>query len=225
NLDGIVQDVLAFAREGKLKPTKTTSRDVIEQALESCAGVLAANTARVVRSDDTAFEFEGDTSLLAQAAANVIRNAAEAVKEAHRDDVKARVIRIGAERKRMRRPAGGNGMYVVVWVEDTGKGIPAEARERIFSPFFTTRAQGTGLGLAIVHRIVDAHGGHVLVSNRKGGGTKFELCLPTPLTSGALVSEGGRGASRQGRLDQHIEVKRAGRGAGRDLENPEWSEA
>ncbi len=48
----------------------------------------------------------------------------------------------------------------------------------MFNPFFTTRRTGTGLGLAIVHRIVDAHGGHVSVANRAGGGSTVELCLP-----------------------------------------------
>jgi nitrogen fixation/metabolism regulation signal transduction histidine kinase len=51
--------------------------------------------------------------------------------------------------------------------------------ERMFNPFFTTRATGTGLGLAIVHRIMDAHGGRVLVRNADGaGGAIVELLLP-----------------------------------------------
>jgi signal transduction histidine kinase len=51
--------------------------------------------------------------------------------------------------------------------------------ERMFNPFFTTRATGTGLGLAIVHRIVDAHGGSVSVRNHEDGGAVVEIALPT----------------------------------------------
>jgi signal transduction histidine kinase len=51
-------------------------------------------------------------------------------------------------------------------------------RDRIFNPFFTTRATGTGLGLAIVHRIVDAHGGQIVIEDGKPTGARIELCLP-----------------------------------------------
>ena len=69
-------------------------------------------------------------------------------------------------------------MCVVLQVADTGPGISDDVLDRMFNPFFTTRQTGTGLGLAIVHRIVDAHGGHVSVANRAGGGSVVELCLP-----------------------------------------------
>jgi len=73
---------------------------------------------------------------------------------------------------------------VVLAVRDTGPGIPDEAIDRIFNPFFTTRNTGTGLGLAIVHRIVDAHSGAITVHNvspaEKGGGAVFEIRLTGP---------------------------------------------
>ena len=57
---------------------------------------------------------------------------------------------------------------VVVDVVDNGPGVPAELTDRIFNPFFTTKAQGTGLGLAIVSKIVDAHDGRIDVSSSAG---------------------------------------------------------
>ena len=63
-------------------------------------------------------------------------------------------------------------------VADTGPGVSAENRERIFYPFFTTREQGTGVGLAEVHKMVVSHGGSVEVRERPGGGAVFLVHLP-----------------------------------------------
>jgi signal transduction histidine kinase len=56
--------------------------------------------------------------------------------------------------------------------------MPADIAEKIFNPFFTTKAQGSGLGLAIVRKIVDAHDGRIDMSTADGRGTKFRLTLP-----------------------------------------------
>jgi two-component system sensor kinase FixL len=65
-----------------------------------------------------------------------------------------------------------------VVVSDTGPGIPAEVRDRLFTPFVTTKARGTGLGLSTVKRIVEAHHGHVKVESPAGGGTRITVRLP-----------------------------------------------
>ncbi len=70
-----------------------------------------------------------------------------------------------------------DGRYSVV-VEDTGVGIPPEERERIFEPYFTTKASGLGLGLVLTKKIVDAHGGEVLVASTPGKGTRIEVAIP-----------------------------------------------
>jgi len=67
---------------------------------------------------------------------------------------------------------------------DSGPGIPPDVRDKIFTPFFTTRARGTGLGLPTVKRLVEAHGGQVVVECPEGGGTRVTLLLPAP-TGGA----------------------------------------
>ena len=67
---------------------------------------------------------------------------------------------------------------VVVEVTDTGPGVPPELADKIFSAFFTTKAQGSGLGLAIVRKIVDAHDGRIDMTSRPGAGTKFRVTLP-----------------------------------------------
>ncbi|HSQ59222.1 MAG TPA: HAMP domain-containing sensor histidine kinase [Acidobacteriota bacterium] len=67
---------------------------------------------------------------------------------------------------------------VRIYFEDTGPGVPPELRNKIFQPFFTTRATGTGLGLAFVDLTVSEHGGSVTVGSAPGGGAAFEIRLP-----------------------------------------------
>ena len=112
---------------------------------------------------------------MVQAIANIVRNAAEAMGETADD---ARTVHVRIERSIRRLPSGERRDRIVIAVEDSGPGIAPEVLERMFNPFFTTRPTGTGLGLAIVHRIVEAHDGHVVVSNRDEGGAMVELCVP-----------------------------------------------
>jgi len=72
------------------------------------------------------------------------------------------------------------GEYVLLSVSDTGVGIPIEFQERIFEPFYSTKAagKGTGLGLATVYAIIHQHGGSVQVDSEPGNGTTFRIYLP-----------------------------------------------
>lgn len=74
--------------------------------------------------------------------------------------------------------ASARGESVVFAVRDTGCGMDEETRQRMFSPFYTTKAQGTGLGLAFSAKIVEAHGGHFEVDSSPGGGTEVRVFLP-----------------------------------------------
>ena len=67
---------------------------------------------------------------------------------------------------------------VIVDVSDDGPGMLPDIAEKIFNPFFTTKAQGSGLGLAIVRKIVDAHEGRIDMTTTDGRGTKFRVTLP-----------------------------------------------
>jgi signal transduction histidine kinase len=63
-------------------------------------------------------------------------------------------------------------------VKDNGPGIEPEVLERLFSPFFTSKANGTGLGLPICRKLVDAHGGRIEVGSEPGEGAAFVLTFP-----------------------------------------------
>jgi hypothetical protein len=78
---------------------------------------------------------------------------------------------------------------VQVTVSDTGPGIPAEEREKVFEPLFTTKQTGTGLGLALSRRVVEAHGGRLTVESEIGKGSAFNIRLPLDAPAG-VVAEG-----------------------------------
>ena len=80
------------------------------------------------------------------------------------------------------------GAHVVIQVEDTGTGMPPEVLDRIFEPFYTTKApgKGTGLGLSTTAAIVKSHGGFMRVYSETGIGTKFRVYLPAHSTPGLL---------------------------------------
>lgn len=90
-----------------------------------------------------------------------------------------RIVMITAHRQR-----DGQHDELEVAVEDSGPGVTGKARDRLFSPFFTTKEQGTGLGLAISTTIVRAHGGKLRFRDRSNGGACFYFSLPTQSTTG-----------------------------------------
>ncbi|MHB1025715.1 MAG: sensor histidine kinase, partial [Desulfobacteria bacterium] len=114
-------------------------------------------------------EIHADPDMLRRALVNLVGNAVDAMPSGGTLSVSAGP-----------RP---DGRYSVV-VEDTGVGIPAEEREKIFEPYFTTKASGLGLGLVLTKKIVDAHGGEISVDSTPGKGTRIEVALPAEPASG-----------------------------------------
>jgi signal transduction histidine kinase len=102
---------------------------------------------------------------LRRAFQNLIRNAVEAGGTP--------TIHVDAARVR-----DGNRPFVRVSIRDHGPGVPADLRERVFEPYFTSKATGTGLGLAMVRQTMNAHGGSVQVEAAEEGGARFVVTLP-----------------------------------------------
>lgn len=160
-LDSIVEDVLAFAREIQVALVEGSAEDLFHSVLETTKAEIESAGVQIVvadGSDDAMFSFDRD--LMHRAVANLVRNGIEAMESGG-------TLTLAAEVTNER---------VTITVRDTGSGIDDETIERIFNPFFTTRASGTGLGLAIVNRIVEAHDGTIDVANDNGA--VFTITLP-----------------------------------------------
>ncbi|MCC6551848.1 MAG: two-component sensor histidine kinase [Polyangiaceae bacterium] len=170
-LNELVGDMLELSRPRvpALEPVDlaATARDVV---------VLAGQSGR---GADVEVRFEGgspamvmaDAAQMRQVVWNLVRNAIQA------SSAGAAVI-VALRRDEARR-------RWIFEVRDEGRGIPSDARERLFDAFFTTRSHGMGIGLAVVKRILDDHGFGVEVDSREGEGTTFRVTIPDrgPLAS------------------------------------------
>jgi len=177
-LDGVVGDVLRFARELAPALAIVNAAEPARRAVATCQ--MLAESAGVDLAIEAAPAFEDvevDAGLVAQALANLIRNAVEAIGEAG-----------GAGPGSVGVSVEVSGDRVSYEVRDDGPGLPEGVVERMFNPFYTTRHTGCGLGLSMVQRIVDAHGGRVDAASMDAGGARFVLTLPA--RAAAMVTEG-----------------------------------
>ena len=177
NLESIVQQVdrvqkrmqglLNFVKPLEPRPVKVEINALVRDVAETLRARLT--DAKVELNLDLDPELPpviSDANHLEQALMALITNAMEATPEN------------GVVTIRTKISANGSGPTVCLLIEDTGKGIPAENRQRIFEPFFTTKPHGTGIGLALAKKFLERNGGIIALSNGLDSGTKVEILLP-----------------------------------------------
>ncbi|HEX5041641.1 MAG TPA: ATP-binding protein [Candidatus Polarisedimenticolaceae bacterium] len=161
-LNHMVQDLLLYARPRALTASLSDLHQVLDRCLSLLREDLRGEVEVVRRFDREIPPLPLDVRQMEQVFLNVLQNAVQAI------NGPGRIVL--ATRRALGR--------VEVVVSDSGPGIAPATMERIFKPFFTTKAQGTGLGLAIVRNIVHAHGGTIQVANPESGGAEFVIALP-----------------------------------------------
>jgi two-component system sensor histidine kinase PilS (NtrC family) len=137
-------------------------------AAPGSAGILPALPTPAA-SNKPAILIRADERMLRQALLNLIRNAAESIPPSQPN----RRVEISSSIDQPDRKS-----CVTIEIRDTGEGIPAADLQRIFIPFFTTKATGHGVGLALAHRVITQHGGTLTAANAKDGGAVFSVRLP-----------------------------------------------
>jgi signal transduction histidine kinase len=165
-LGQVVTNFLSFARPTELALAPVEMTALVERAAEEVRAEVRARGGDVVVRGEFG-RVDGDEVLLRQALSNLCRNAFEACAQAR---VVPEIVIEG-----QRDPVHG---VIRISVSDNGPGVPDGVADRVFQPFFTTKAQGTGLGLALVQKIVVTHNGRVTVANGEGGGARFVVTLP-----------------------------------------------
>jgi two-component system sensor histidine kinase HydH len=154
-LEGLITNLLSFARAGQIERHPASPTDILE------AAALAVDPERITLDVSRApARHSLDAAHMEQVLTNLLRNAVQSSPE---------TVHASAELDQD---------ALVYTVRDHGSGISPEAQERLFDAFFTTRVRGTGLGLTLAKRVVELHGGRIDAENHPEGGAVFRIWIP-----------------------------------------------
>ncbi len=162
-----VEELLDYSRPARLHLAPRKIEEVIQYALNLLQPQMRNISIQLeVESGEKEILIDGEK--LSRALMNLLINAAEAMSDGGKIAIRSRFLQQDA------------GTAVRICVSDTGCGIPEDILLQVAEPFFTTKPRGTGLGLSICKKIVEAHGGEMLITSRHGEGTQVEIMLPIP---------------------------------------------
>ncbi len=157
----ITRNLLNFAGKKELTTEQVDVPKLLEEILSQISHQQSTTGVEVICQFDPLSPIPGDRERLRQVFTNIILNALQAM-EGH-----GTLTLTGQAEPEQ----------ICFRIADTGPGIPAEIREKIFNPFFTTKRQGTGLGLSVSYGIVQAHNGTISLTSSTNGSC-FLICLP-----------------------------------------------
>lgn len=164
----IVVNLKNFSRLDRAKVSEFSVQDGLESTLLLAKNLLK-NTVQIKKEYEAVPRITCSPSQINQVFLNIITNAVHAMPESRKGEgvITLRTAREGKD-------------MVRIEIQDNGSGIPKDVLPKIFDPFFTTKeiGKGTGMGLSISYKIVQEHGGKILVDTEEGVGTVFSILLP-----------------------------------------------
>ncbi len=176
----LVQQILSFSRQQHQKMATCHLQPIVKEALKLLRSSFPATIEIRQEIDMECGPVKADLTQIHQLMMNLCTNSSHAMAD-HGGILKVRLtcMEITEEDCHRYKPLS-QGDHLSLEISDTGCGVEAEALERIFEPYFTTKekGKGTGLGLAVVHGIVSTHNGYIDVSSEPGQGTMFRILLP-----------------------------------------------
>jgi len=170
SLKNLVDEFVRFARLPTVARFPNSIRETVEKVLTLYEGRMEGVHVTIALPESLPLVLI-DPMQMKRVLINLIDNALEAL-----SDQPDRALTISGDLAR-------DGTMVRLTIEDTGRGFTPEDRERLFTPYFSTRKDGTGLGLAIVSRIIADHGGYIGAEPNTPRGTRFIIELPVCLES------------------------------------------
>ncbi|WP_167527952.1 ATP-binding protein [Desulfosarcina alkanivorans] len=177
---GLVEQILTFTRQGKSQKVPCDIAIVLKEVVKLLRASIPSTIDIIQKIPSSLGTVMADQTQIHQVLMNLCTNAAHAMEarggkltvtlEVHNVDA----LEVTAEEDL------APGLYLQLSVGDTGTGMDKEVSDRIFEPYYTTKAvgEGTGMGLATVHGIVNDHGGRIFVESVKGEGSVFRVLFP-----------------------------------------------
>jgi PAS domain S-box-containing protein len=176
----LVSQILSFSRNEEQRRHPVGFHHVVRESMELLRATIPATIEIIEKIDPTSGRVMADPTQLQQVLLNLCSNAQYAMRDGGGVlTVKLDGIEVNEPSEEVKEGLAP-GRYLRLTVIDTGQGMDSETKERIFDPYFTTKAvdEGTGIGLSVVHGIVRAYGGGVVVRSEPGQGCSFEVFLP-----------------------------------------------
>jgi C4-dicarboxylate-specific signal transduction histidine kinase len=164
----VIRGIRSMVKKEKMVRRSVDVNEVVVDALRMASSDALLHSCQLETAlDPNLPAIDGDPVQLQQVLLNLAINAFDAMRDT---PVSRRKVVIATQANR-------DGT-VRTSVRDYGVGVPEEMQDRLFDPFFSTKAEGLGMGLAIVRSIVESHGGKITTENAEGGGARFEFVLP-----------------------------------------------
>ena len=162
-LNELVINFITYGRPQDPSLSPVQIPEIVESVLRMADGRLRTQGIKCRREFRASPPVQADPDMIRRAVMNIVGNAIDAMPE-------------GGELSISAGPRDGGGYELVVG--DTGVGISEENRDRIFEPYFTSKPSGLGLGLVLTRKIMEAHGGEIVVDSHPGKGTRIRVVLP-----------------------------------------------
>ncbi len=180
-LDQLLRSFFSYAKPQRPDPIRCKIPDIVNEVLPLFSRKLKDNniTVRERYSRDLKSIFV-DFNQIQQVIFNLVLNAIEAMQEGGELQIRARLPEETQPLidRRQRIPKLFSDVYNEITISDNGSGMDEDTLNKVFNPFYTTKANGTGLGLSIVYQIIREHGGQITVESLVGKGTTFKILLP-----------------------------------------------
>ncbi|MCL0040805.1 ATP-binding protein [Thermodesulfovibrionales bacterium] len=167
SLVNTLDNMLRFTREIRPKPEYSCLNDAIRETCDEFKELFTSNNIRLYINEKGQYWMPVDKGLIKQALINILLNSVHAM-------INGGSIEIEIRGTSYANSGGG----VEIAIRDSGHGMDAETKGRIFEPFFSTKDRGTGLGMSIAEGIIKAHKGTIDIKSEVGHGAEFIIKLP-----------------------------------------------